>query len=71
MRRGTTRVDDAFGNPLVVEVGDFLAEMEVLQQGRAPLTGLQRVIGIRHPNSLGGGQELPALSHGLGPILGG
>ena len=33
--RGATRVDDPLGDPLVVEVRDLLAEMEVLHQRRA------------------------------------
>jgi hypothetical protein len=32
MGRRSARVDDALGNALVVEVGDLLAEDEVLEQ---------------------------------------
>ena len=49
---------DAFGNALVVEVGDFLAEVEVLHERRAALAGLQRVVGVGNPHTLVGGQVL-------------
>ena len=35
VRAGAARVDDALGDALVVEVGDLLAEDEVLEQRRA------------------------------------
>jgi hypothetical protein len=48
-------MDDTFGYPLVVKVRDLLAQMEVLHQGRAALSGLQRVVGVRQAQSLRGG----------------
>ena len=49
-------VDDAFRNPLVVEVEDLLAKDEVLQQHRAFFAGLQLVLIIGHTDALVGGQ---------------
>jgi hypothetical protein len=43
VRAGAARVHDPFRNPLVVEMGDLLAQMEVLHQGRA---GMRRLSGI-------------------------
>ena len=40
-------MDDALGNALMVEVGDLLAEDEVLQQARAARAALQRVLVVR------------------------
>ena len=50
VRRRAARVDDALGNPLVIEVGDLLAEDEVLEQRRAPRADAERVliVGDRH-----------------------
>ena len=56
MRRGAARMDDPLRDPLVVEVGDLLAEVEVLEQRGAPLPGAQRVVGVVDPNSLIGSQ---------------
>ena len=61
VRGGAAGVDDALGDALVVEVGDLLAEVEVLQQGRPALAGLQRVIGVGQPQALRGGEELARL----------
>lgn len=37
-------------NPLMVEVGDLLPGVEVLQQGRSALAGGERVIGVVDPH---------------------
>ena len=37
-------MDDAFGNPLVIEVRDLLAEDKILQQGRAKRVGPERIL---------------------------
>jgi hypothetical protein len=37
-------MDDALGNALMVEMGDLLAEDEILQQGRPARTDLQGVL---------------------------
>ena len=49
-------VDDPLGDALVVEVEDLLAEVEVLQQGRAAGAGPERVLVVGDGNSLLGGQ---------------
>ena len=49
---------DALGNALVVEVGDLLTEVEVFHERRAALAGLERVVGVRNPHALVGGQVL-------------
>ena len=41
---GAARVDDALRDALVVEVGDLLAEVEVLEQRGAALARLERVL---------------------------
>ena len=43
---GTACVHDALRNPLVVEVGNLLAKMEVLEQRRASIARLERMIGV-------------------------
>ncbi|MNW03551.1 hypothetical protein D3C71_1995040 [compost metagenome] len=40
----SSRVDDALGNALMVEVLDLFAQHEILEQGRAAAAGLQRVL---------------------------
>jgi hypothetical protein len=52
MRRGAARMDDALGDALVVEVGDLLAEDEVLQQRGAALACTQRVLVIAYRRAL-------------------
>ena len=49
-------VHDALGDALVVEVEDLLAEVEVLQQRRAALADLQRVLVVGDRHALRGGQ---------------
>jgi hypothetical protein len=61
VRRGPARMDDPLGNALVIEVGDLLPEVEVLQQGRAALAGLQRVVSVGQAQALRGGEELARL----------
>jgi hypothetical protein len=46
-------VDHALGDALVVEVEDLLAEVEVLEGGRAPVTDPQRVLVIGDGRTLG------------------
>ncbi len=46
MRGSAAGVDDPLGDPFVIEVRDLLAEVEVLQQCRAAITGAQGVVGI-------------------------
>jgi hypothetical protein len=41
VRRGAARVDDALGNPLVVEVRDLFTQNEVFEEGRSAQPGFQ------------------------------
>ena len=43
---GAAGVHDALGNAFVVEVGDLLAEMEVLEERRPAVAHLQRMVGV-------------------------
>ena len=79
VRRRAAGVNDALGDPLVVEVLDLLAQDEVFQQRRAAPTGLQRVLVVadrdamvgRHPGvgRRGGLMRLSAVAHGDGRRL--
>ena len=77
------RVDHPLGDALVVEVGDLLAQVVVLQQGRAARPGLERVVGVGEtgpgrgrevgpglgPGSVGGTRRLAGGGHRLGGAL--
>src|SRR5690606_3795839 len=56
MGPGTTGVHDALGNALMVEVGDLLAENEVLEQRRSADPRLERGLVIGDQHTLIGGQ---------------
>ncbi len=58
---GAAGVDHSFRDPLVVEVGDLLAQVVVLQQHGAASARLQRVVGVAQARSLRGRQEGPLL----------
>ena len=45
-------MNDPLRNPLVIEPGELLAEVEVLDKGRAPLTDRHRVIGVLYSDTL-------------------
>src|SRR4051812_47829434 len=53
-------MDDALGDALVVEVGDLLTEVGVLEQRRPADAGLQRVVGVRDRQAVIGGEQRPA-----------
>ena len=61
MSGGSAGVHDPFRNAFVVEVGDLLPKVEVLQQAWTPLACLEGVVGVREPQSLGGGEEFARL----------
>ena len=72
-RRGAVGLEDAVGgraagmhdplrDALVVEVGDLLPEVEVLQQRRSAVAGLERVVGVRQPQALRGRQIVAGLA---------
>src|SRR5579871_817032 len=56
MSTETTRMHDALGNSLVVEVENLFAEVGVLQCGRTPHPNLQRVLVVGDRNSLLGSE---------------
>jgi hypothetical protein len=58
VRGRTSRMHDALGNPLVIEVRDLLAQDEVLQQRRPAQSGLERVLVVADGHALVGGQHL-------------
>ncbi|MGY4515198.1 hypothetical protein ACVWWW_000766 [Lysobacter sp. HA18] len=58
VRARTARMHDAFGNALVVEVRDLLAQDEVLEQRGTAQAGLQRVLVVRNRHALVGGERL-------------
>src|ERR1700722_6324914 len=43
--------------------------MEVLEQRGSALTGLERVVGVRQPNTLGRGEKVSALGYGFRAVL--
>ena len=68
-------VDHPLGDPLVVEVHDLLAQMEVLHQRRPARPRRERVVGLLDAHTLLGGQELAVLGghfaatrHEYGPV---
>ena len=65
VRRGAAGVHHALRDALVVEVGDLLPQVKVFQQRRAASACLQRVIGVRQPQTLGRGQKLTRLRTGI------
>ena len=53
-----SRVNDALGNALVVEMGDFLAENEVLEQRRPARAAREGILVVRDRRALVGGQRI-------------
>ncbi len=62
MRRRAPGMDDSFGNPLVVEVSDLLAQVVILKQDRSAGAGLERMIGVDQPCPLRASQPVTLLS---------
>ncbi len=58
MGGGATRVYDALRDTLMVEMGDFLPQDEVFQQGRAAGAGAQGVLIVSDAHPLIGGQRI-------------
>ena len=52
MRPGAAGMDDSLRNPLVVKVRDLFSKMEVFQQRRPAVSGLQRILIIIKPQAL-------------------
>jgi hypothetical protein len=65
MRARAPGVHDSLRNSLVIEVGDFLAEDEVLQQSWTAGAAFERVLVVRDRGALIGGQRLRKRSDGL------
>ena len=61
MRCGTTGMHDPLRNTFMIEMGDLLPQVEVLEKSRPATAGLQGMVGIRQPKALRGGQILPGL----------
>jgi len=57
MRTGRTRVYDTFGNTLVIEMGDFFAQDEILQQRRAARIRPERVLIVGDREALVGSER--------------
>ena len=64
--RGTTGVDHTLRDALMVEVGDLLAEVVVLHEQGAALTGFQRMVGVAQASTLGGGEVFTLLGVDIG-----
>ncbi len=58
VRRRAAGVDDALGDPLVIEMRDLLAEDEVLEERRPAQAGLERALIVANRHALIGGQLL-------------
>jgi hypothetical protein len=56
MRGTPARMHDAFGNALMIEMGDLLAKNEIFQQGGTAWRGAQRILVIRNRYPLVGGE---------------
>jgi hypothetical protein len=63
---GASGVHHPLRDPLVIEVSDLLAGVEVLQQGRTPLAHSQRVVGVVDPHALLGGERAAGRIHSHG-----
>ena len=61
VRPRAARVDDALGDPLVIEVGDLLTEDEVLQQRRPTQASLERALVVGDGDALVGRQGSTAV----------
>ena len=69
VRPGTPRVHDALRDPLVVEVHDLLAQVEVLEQDRAARTRLERVVAVGDAHPVRRGQRVARLTPRIAPVL--
>ena len=79
MSTGATGMDDALGDPLMVEVSDLLAHDEVFEQRRPTHAGLEGVLVVGNLHTLIGAQGLAGgiaahafqalhLGVGVGPV---
>jgi hypothetical protein len=58
---GAPGMHHPFRDALVIEVGDLLAQVKILEQRRAAVPGLQRMVGVRQAEPLSGGQVVAGL----------
>ena len=63
--RGATSVHHPLRDAFVIEVGDLLPEVEILQQRRPALAGLERMIGVGQSGALRRRQVVPSLRTGI------
>jgi hypothetical protein len=70
VRAASAGVHDALGDALVVEMADLLPQVEVLESDRAARAGLERVVGVRDPDTLRGVRQSPARARGPRPPSG-
>ena len=69
MGGGTACMHHPLGNALVVEMGDLLAQVEILQQGGPAFANLERMVRVGQPHPLGRREKIPALCDGRGFVL--
>ena len=62
VRRCAARMDNPLRYALVIEVGDFFAEVKVLHQSRTAQSGLQRVLIVGNLDALVSAQNLARLN---------
>src|SRR5882672_12125133 len=68
MRRRATRMDDAFGNALVIKVADFLSKDKVFQQRRTARRSPQRILVVGDSHALIRSQRRTAVAADLVPL---
>jgi len=69
MRCRAAGMDHPLRDPLMIEVGDLLPQMKILQQRRAPRTGLEGMVGVGQPQPLRRRQILTTLPEELTGLL--
>jgi hypothetical protein len=65
MHARCSRMNDTFWNALVIEMRDFVAKDEILQERRAAGIGAERVLIIGERNALVGGERRMAAARDL------
>jgi hypothetical protein len=70
VRAGAAGVHHALGDPLVVEVHDLLAQVEVLQEDRPARPRLERVVAVGDADAVRSGQCVTCLPLGSRPSAG-
>src|SRR5258708_4039542 len=65
MRGRAPRVHYSLRNSLVIEMSDLLAKDEILEQGRATISSLERILIVVDANTLIGGEKLSTAVFGI------